>query len=316
MKTKSVDKATKKDGVRACLFKKVQVIINPNAHGEARESPILEILEQAFGPTETKWDASIMHKHGDGKRLARQAVKAGCDLVAAHGGDGTVMEVASALQDTGIPMAIFPGGTGNAMAGELNIPKELPMAVNFIAAGEYDLKNVDMGRANDQDFILRVAIGFEADTLKNTDKELKKQVGSLAYAFSAINQLRNIEQVRYKVKVDGESFEVEGVYCMIANSANIALGKLRLSDKVNVSDGLLDLIILDNADLGTLLSVSSSVLTGNDSTDNPMLHHWQGRKIKVKTKKQQTVSVDGRFDTELPIKAHVLPGALKIVVPR
>ncbi len=296
-------------------FKKIQVIINPTA-GDENPGPIVEILNKTFGPTKTKWDISIINKHGDGERFAQEAVDAGCDMVAAYGGDGTVMEVACALKKTGIPMAIFPGGTGNAMAGEMNIPKDLQAAVDFVAAGEYDLKTVDMGKANHHKFILRVAIGFEADTLKNTDEDLKKQFGSLAYAFSAIGQLRKLEQIRYKVKVDGETFEVDGAMCMIANSSNLALGKMRVSNKINVSDGLLDLVILDNADLGTLLSVSSSLITGADSTENPMIHHWQGRKIKVDADAPQTVAVDGRNVTELPVKAHVLPGVLKIVVPR
>src|SRR5579859_2288880 len=316
VKSKSVRNAADKVQFHAPLFKKIHVIINPHAAGVANGKPILGILDKTFGATDTEWDASIMRKHSDGRRLARKAVKAGCDLVAAHGGDGTLMQIASGLYNTGVPLAIFPGGTANSMAGELNIPKDVQMAVNLVASGEYELQTVDMGIANDQPFILRVAVGLEAAMQKNVDKNLRKEVGALAYAFSGINQLRKLDPIQYKVKVDGESFEVEGVYCMIANSANLGLGKLQLSDKVNVSDGLLDLIILDNADLGTLVSVGTSILTGNGSKDNPMLHHWQGRKIKVKTRKQQPVSMDGKVLGELPIKAHVLPGALKIVVPK
>ncbi len=59
---------------------------------------------------------------GDATRLAKEAVEQGYELVAGYGGDGTQMEVANGLLGTGIPQAILPGGTGNAMAHDLTYP--------------------------------------------------------------------------------------------------------------------------------------------------------------------------------------------------
>jgi diacylglycerol kinase (ATP) len=295
------------------LFRKIRVIINPSA---GMDNPILHILNKVFGSTSTQWDVSITHEPGDAERLAKEAISSGCDLVAAHGGDGTVMEVSRALQNTGIPLAIFPGGTGNVMAGEMGISTDLLTSINYIAAGEYELRTVDMGMVNDKVFILRVSIGLEADMAKNTDQELKNRFGNWAYAFSAIKEIQNLEKIRFNVSIDGKVFDVEGISCMIANSSDISIGGLRLSYKVNVSDGLLDLLILDNVNLGTVLSVSSTVLTGGDSTENSSIHHWQGREIIVNTETPQTVAVDGEFITNLPVKVHVLPAALKIVIPK
>src|SRR5687768_18585559 len=84
------------------LFKKLQVIINPAA-GVGR--PILQALNSQLKDSGIEWDVSITHKAGDAERLAKKAVKDGADIVGVHGGDGSVMEVASALRGTSTPMA-------------------------------------------------------------------------------------------------------------------------------------------------------------------------------------------------------------------
>ena len=92
------------------MSKRVQVIINPTA---GQDQAILGILNQVFHDAGFAWDVSITNKAGDARRFARAAALAGIDVVAAYGGDGTVMEVASGLIGSTVPLAIFPGGTAN-----------------------------------------------------------------------------------------------------------------------------------------------------------------------------------------------------------
>ena len=103
-------------------YKRIQVIINPAA---GHDEPILNVLNDVFHPAGVEWDISITHKFGDATRLAKEAVASGVDLVAGYGGDGTQMEVANGLLGSGVPQAILPGGTGNAMAHDLNVPINL-----------------------------------------------------------------------------------------------------------------------------------------------------------------------------------------------
>ncbi len=49
------------------------------------------------------------------------------------------MEVANALMNSNTPMAILPGGTGNAMTYELNIPRILQQAAELIV-GDNQIK--------------------------------------------------------------------------------------------------------------------------------------------------------------------------------
>ena len=54
--------------------------------------------------------------------FAREAVDAGCDLVVAWGGDGTINEAACALVHTDVPLRSCPAGSGNGLAADLAMP--------------------------------------------------------------------------------------------------------------------------------------------------------------------------------------------------
>ncbi len=232
------------------------MIINPAA-GVGR--PILQALNAGLKDTGIEWDVSITHKAGDAERLAKEAVEDGADIVGVHGGDGSVMEVASALRGTSTPMAIFPGGTANVMSVELGIPStDIEASIDFIAKGNYTTRLIDMGRVNDRLFLLRIGIGLEADMMKSADQEIKNRFGMLAYAFSALNEMRNLTPTLYRVRVDGELHEIEGISCMIANSGNVAIGGLTLSKKIDISDGALDVVIFRRADLAAMITCQRS----------------------------------------------------------
>ncbi len=85
-------------------------------------------------------------------------VAAGVDLVAGYGGDGTQMEVANGLLGTGVPQAILPGGTGNAMAHDLKVPINLKQAAELIVSSP-KRRAVDLARAGDRVYMLRAYTG-------------------------------------------------------------------------------------------------------------------------------------------------------------
>jgi len=138
----------------------------------------------------------------------------------------------------------------------------------------------------------------------------------LAYAFSALNEMRNLMPTHYRVQVDGELHEMEGVSCMIANSGNVAIGGFTLSKKIDISDGLLDVVIFRSADLAAMITVSAAVMSPNaEATDSPQLEHYQGREIVVESNPPQTISIDGEVIEPTTLTASILPGAVNVVVP-
>jgi YegS/Rv2252/BmrU family lipid kinase len=291
-------------------IKRVHVIINPAA---GQDRPILGTLNGAFQAAGIDWDVFITKKAGDARRLAQEAVTAGADVVAVHGGDGTVMEVASGLIGTEVPLAIFPGGTANVMSVELNIPNNPAEACAIICSDVGTIRAVDMGQVGEQYFLLRAGIGFEAEMVEGADREMKNRVGWLAYALSALQAFREPQIAHYQLTLDGLQVEVEGLTCIIANAGSIGVSGLSLAPTINVSDGLLDVMVVRQANLPSLLSLAASIVAGNEKAE-PLLH-WQAREITVLSTPPQTVQVDGEILGQTPITAKVLPQAVSIIVP-
>lgn len=289
---------------------RVKVIINP---GAGQPEPVLSILNDTLGGAKIDWDVAITHASGDGFKAARDALGEGWDVICSYGGDGTVTEVAAALAEGHVPLAILPGGTGNGLAEDLGIPGDLESAAALLASGDYDLRAVDMGRVGDELFVLRVTMGFEASVVESATRELKDKYGWLAYAFAGLQTLADPPQATYVVEVDGETHEASGLACIIANSASTGVLGVRLSDQVDVSDGWLDVIVADNTDLGALAGSAADAAAGVEPRS---FTRWCGKSVRVEATPQQSVLSDGEDAGRTPVDVSVVPGALRVVVPR
>ena len=290
------------------MTKKVHVVINP-ASGQPQ--PILHQINHVFQPAGIQWSVSITQKSGDATRFAKQAIEEGAEVVCAYGGDGTVMEVARAVQDGDIPMGILPGGTANLMSVELGIPKELSRAAQIAIDPNSVVRRVDMGQAGDQLFMLRVGIGFSGEKVKLANRELKDKWGILAYSIAGLEALKTVPEAKYKIIIDGQEFEIGGKSCLIDNAGNIGFKDLTASKSISVDDGLLDVLVVRDSSVGSLIAYGGQVL-GHETTSDA-IHHRQGREIRIECDPPQTVQGDGEIWDDTPISVRVLPGVLPIL---
>jgi len=290
-------------------YKRAMIIINPAA---GKAEPILSVLNDVFGPAGIDWQVSITHKAGDGAAAARAAAEQGFDLIGAYGGDGTVAEVASALVGDGPPLLVLPGGTGNALADDLGIPPLLAAAAALATGDEPEIRRIDLGRVGEQWFVLRLTMGIEAAMVDATTRESKDRFGWLAYAVSGIQALSEPPIATYKITVDGETLEIEGVAVMVANSASTGVAGVRLATEINVSDGLLDVVVVQSAALPSLLASAADAAQGLEPRG---LSRWSGREIRVESTPVQAVLADGEDAGSTPVDVTVVPGAVGVLVP-
>lgn len=288
----------------------VHVIINPAA---GKEQPILKALNSTFQTAGIDWDIFITKKVGDGKRLAKYAIDAGANTVVVYGGDGTVMEVADGLSGSRVPMVIIPGGTANVFSLELGLPENLDEQCSLITNRDACVRLVDMGQVGENRFLIRASAGIEAAMVRGADRESKDRFGVLAYPLSAFQALADAEMARYRIEIDGQKEVVEGVACIIANAGNMGIADVSLHPAINVSDGLLDVIVIRNIDLPGLIAFMKSMV-GN-ATDTVALKHWQAREIRIEADSRQKLQVDGEILGSTPITVKVVPHAIGVITP-
>lgn len=296
----------------APVYKRIHVIVNPAA---GQDRPILGTLNRVFHAAGVDWDVFVTKKAGDAERLAREAVEVGAEAVGVYGGDGTVMEVASGLMGSDVPLGIFPGGTANVMSVELGIPSDLAEATALVCGEAAEVRHIDVGEVNGRRFVLRVGLGFEAEMVEGADRDLKDKIGVLAYGLSAMRALASPKIACYRLTIDERTFEAHGMTCIIANTGSLGQLGVSLAPNIDVSDGLLDVVIVREANIPSLLGLATSIVRGDQESDD--LLHWQAREVTIEADPPQVVQADGEvLDEQGPITARVLPGAIKVIVPK
>jgi YegS/Rv2252/BmrU family lipid kinase len=292
------------------MSKRIEVVINP-ASGQPQ--PILNTLNNVFREHEVAYNISLTQESGDARRFAEKAAAGGADVVAAYGGDGSVMEVAQGLMGTEVPIAILPGGTANLMSVELGIPRNLEKAAQVACSDESVVRKVDMGQAGKHKFMLRVGIGFPAEKVILADRDLKDKYGLAAYTIAAFKAMDTSQEVAYTINLDGEQIDVDGVGCRIDNSSNIGVPGVSINPSTDVSDGYFDVLVWRDIDL-SFSSVAASIR--NKETVSDLFHHWRAREITIETDKPQPIQGDGEIWGNTPISIKVLPGAMRVLVPK
>lgn len=290
------------------MAKRIWVVINP-ASGQPQA--ILNTLNKVFRENDVSWDMSITQASGDARRFAEKAVAEGVDVVAAYGGDGSVMEVAQGLMGTEVPLAILPGGTANLMSVELGIPRDLAKAAHVACSDTSVVRQVDMGEAGEKKFMLRVGIGFPAEKVILADRDLKDKYGLAAYTIAAFKAMDLSQEVAYTLNLDGEQIEVDGVGCRVDNSSNIGVPGVSLIPDADVSDGYFNVLVWRDIDLSTS-SVAASIR--NKETVADLYHHWRAKEITIETDQPQPIQGDGEVWGPTPISIKVLPGAMRVLV--
>jgi len=295
---------------RPAPFAHIHVIINPVA---GQNEPNLHVLNSVFHPAGIKWDVFITQHAGDARKFSRQAVAAGVDAVAVYGGDGTVTEAAQGLIGSSMPMAILPGGTANVMSIELGIPGALAEAAALLCDPTHAYRLVDMGMVGDRPFLGRVAVGLEADMHQTADRAMKDRFGFLAYPIAALQALVNRPTSHYTLTMGEEKIEMDVLDCMVTNLGSMGMLGATFSQHISIDDGLLDVMLIRNADVASFGELVGSVTGSTDPTR--LMPHWQVSKVSIDADPPQQVTADGEVLGLTPVDISILPGAIRIIVP-
>ncbi len=240
----------------------------------------------------------------------------GRSLLIASGGDGTVSAVAGAAMNTGIPLGIIPRGTANAFSVGLGIPTNLRGACETILAGNTHV--VDAARCNDIPMILLAGVGFEAGMVDGATRQLKNELGNLAYVLSGVRQLASATPFEATLEIDGEITTVTTNAITVANVAPPTSVLAQGLGAVIPDDGLLEVTIATSTTrlqgLNALASLVAAAARGNP-TQRDDITCLRTHRIKVTTNPPQKLVIDGEILEANPMEFECLPQALTVFAP-
>ncbi len=257
---------------------------------------------------------------GDSRRFAEAALADQVDVVAVFGGDGTVMQAASALVASDIILGLVPGGTGNVLAGNLRVPNSPIAATELIVHGRS--RRIDLGRVERSDgvhyFAVACGVGADARIMGGTLTPHKRRWGIGGYFASMARLLPEIRTTVHAITVDGRRFESPAAVALVLNCGELIPPLIRLRRDTRLDDGLLDLVVVA-AD--TVWECARAVLRSFqnvllDTGETSYLFYGRGEQITIETAIPEPVQFDGDQAGITPVTTTVVPGAVRIFAPR
>ncbi len=298
------------------------------AEPESRRRRILAVVNPVAGPRGSQRAARDLSERGRKLGVELDVVETRPDLngnaavdtmegpydcYLVLGGDGTVMEVAGAAMRNGVPLAIIPRGTANAVAWHFGIPFDVGQALKLAIEGRPI--QIDVGRTRNRDFLVMAGLGYDAAIVRDATRVLKRRFGFLAYLYAAVKNIGRRPNTFRILLDDDPPIRVRGVSAVITNIGTLA-GNVRLVRQVNPRDGLLDLIVVSMENFGDFFRLIYWGLLGKLEQD-PRVRYYRAGRIRVECRPLAPLEIDGDAipGRHRELQAEVLPNALTLMVP-
>lgn len=234
------------------------------------------------------------------------------DVVAAMGGDGMVGFVANGLIGARAALGIVPTGTGNDFAANLGYPRRGALAACGIVAGGTE-RVVDVGRVvGGRAFVCVAGGGFDSEVNRAANR-IRLLRGTPVYVAAVLRTLAAFRPARFRVTLDEQAMELEGLFVAVGNAASYG-GGMRIAPAAVLDDGLFDVCVVGAMGRAALLRQFPRLFKGTH-VSHPAVTIRRAREVTIEADREFFLYADGEEVGRLPARLRVEPGALRVVAP-
>jgi YegS/Rv2252/BmrU family lipid kinase len=289
----------------------ISLIVNPAAGG-GRAGRLLKAVGDALSADQLSHHVERTRSLEHAAELAAAAASAG-EVAVAFGGDGLIAAVAAGLRGTDGVMGVLPGGRGNDLARVLGIPFDPVSACRVIADGA--IRSLDLGEVNGRTFIGIASCGFdsEANRIANQARLVR---GNLVYAYGAIRALVSWRPARFELTLPGGHRHVVTGYSVGAANSKAYGGGMYAAPDAELDDGLLDIVACADMPKWRFLTSLMPKLFKGTHVDEPEVTVLRAPEVTIAADRPFALYADGDPIAQLPVTVRVLPGAVRVLVPR
>lgn len=291
---------------------KLFFIVNPISGTKDKTDDIRKIKEY-LDNNGIDYEIRYTERAGHATQLAEEAMKAGNRSIVAVGGDGTINEVASALTESEATLGIIPYGSGNGLARHIGIPIHPLKSLKIIVGGRE--KNIDYCSVNGKKYFCAFGTGYDAEVAHDFAK--RKNRGLLNYIKSSVKMFRTYKAHDYSIAIGDEKADGRYYIASVCNASQYGNNAF-IAPAADISDGLLDIVLIKDSSRLSLAGVSVKLFTKSIKNGGNIIYR-KSEEITLRDKTSETfpAHIDGEpieLKGSIHIKCH--RGALSIYVPQ
>jgi diacylglycerol kinase family enzyme len=247
-------------------------------------------------------------EHVDVTELAGHAVDGGADLLGVAGGDGTQALVAAVASVRGVPLLVVSAGTRNHFAMDLGLDRDDPARCLDALNDGVELR-VDLGMIGGRPFVNNASFGVYAEIVQSPAYREDKAGTTLRMLPDLITGHRG---PRLVIRVDGRVLLSAPQAVLVSNNAYEAGDIAGLARRARLDEGVLGVVGV---------SVSSAAQAAGLLTrrgQKRCMTRLTAREVEINADAPAIpVGIDGESVLmPTPVRCSILPGALRVVVPR
>jgi YegS/Rv2252/BmrU family lipid kinase len=221
----------------------------------------------------------------------------------------------------GVEIAVVPRGTGWDFVRTYGIPRDLDAAVAIALDG--DVRTVDLGLVSYRawsgvearaHFANVASAGISGAVAQRANETSKALGGKISYYWATLAVFARWQTGEMRISVDDEIRGGKIIDAMVANGRYLGGGMMMLPD-AEPDDGMFDVLIIGDVTKRDLLFTLPKSYRGNH-LPHPRLEVLRGRVVTVDADEPLPIEIDGEQPGTTPARFEIVPGALRLRVPR
>jgi len=243
--------------------------------------------------------------------------------VIAVGGDGTINEAINGLMRAGgtTELATIPIGTGMDFVRTHGIPTRFEDAV--LTAKDGALRGIDVGRVQyrtwadeeaERYFANVGSVGMSAAVAQRANGMSKMLGGRATFFYALVRVFLEWQNTVIDVELDGKRRSARMHDVVVANG-QFHGGAMWLAPEARPDDGLFDVLLIGDVTKLDFATTAPKLYRGTHLS-HPKVDLERARSVGVDAGERLPIELDGEQVGTTPVRFDVVPGALRVRIPR
>lgn len=286
---------------------RVLLVVNPISGGKDKTF-IINSLKKAV--TEKEGDLNIYKTSGKGDKeeLTRIIEEFNPSRILTAGGDGTIKLIAEILEDDSIPLGIYPAGSANGLAENLNLPTDVHKLTQIALGNNFTY--LDTITVNNELCLHISDIGLNAALIKNYEEGNIR--GKLGYLIQSIPTLIKTDfPFQFTIIKDGKTLHKDAVLLAIANAKKYGTGST-INPQGEYNDGFFEVLAFKEFNIPQILQT----FRDNVELSPDFVEIFSASQVQITCSKKIPFQIDGEYRGEVnEVRAEISPVKVRIAVP-